>query len=58
MSYTSDWAPVKDDVPCRKCGEIGGVEVRDWESSCGGFDDYHYRCLKCNEDWWIEGPDA
>lgn len=58
MAYETDWTPVKDEVPCRKCNEVGGIEVREWESSCGGYDDYHYRCTKCSADWWIDGPDA
>lgn len=59
MSFTTDWKPVKTpDVPCRKCKEAGGIEYRKWESSCGGYEDYKYRCTKCSEDWWIEGADA
>lgn len=59
MGFETDWEPVKDaSVPCRKCGEPGGVEVREWESSCGGYEDYKYRCNNCNQSWWIEGPDA
>jgi RecJ-like exonuclease len=59
MGFETDWTPVPDaTVPCRKCGEPGGIEVREWESSCGGYDDYKYRCNNCNSSWWIEGPDA
>ena len=59
MGYETDWLPVDNAaVPCRKCGEAGGVEYREWESSCGGYEDCHYRCTKCGNDWWIEGADA
>lgn len=56
---TTDWKPVSNPaVPCRKCKEPGGIEYYEWESPCGGYEDYHYRCTKCNADWWIEGADA
>ena len=58
MGYQSDWTLIEDDVPCRKCGVKGGIEVWKWESSCGGYEDYHYRCTNCGKDWWVEGPDA
>lgn len=54
----SEWKPVKSEVPCRKCGEVGQIEHSTWESSCGGHEDDHYRCKACNKDWWIEGADA
>lgn len=34
------------------------MESRCVESSCGGFDDYKFRCKDCGETWWAEGPDA
>lgn len=59
MGYSHDWKLVeRSEVPCRKCKEAGGIEYREWESSCGGYEDYHYRCTKCGTDWWIEGADA
>lgn len=59
MSFTTEWKPVANpDVPCRRCKEAGGIEYREWESSCGGFEDYNYHCTKCGADWWIDGPDA
>ena len=58
MSDT-EWTPVRDEtVPCRKCGIAGKIEVREWESSCGGYEDYRYRCKECGGSWWIDGPDA
>lgn len=54
----SDWKPVNDDIPCRKCGVVGQIESYTWESSCGGYEDEHYRCKACGKDWWCEGPDA
>lgn len=59
MGYQNEWTPVSSsDVPCRKCGEKGHIEYREWESSCGGFEDYHYRCNSCSSDWWVEGADS
>ncbi len=59
MTYQHDWVPVENgEVPCRKCGQAGHVEYREWESSCGGYEDYHYRCTTCKKDWWVEGADA
>lgn len=40
----------------RDCG--GVVRWREWESSCGGYVDYQYRCEKCGKRWWIDGPDS
>lgn len=56
-TFTSDW---KDDpeTACCKCGERGFLEYREWESSCGGYDDYKFRCAACGQDWWSEGLDA
>jgi RecJ-like exonuclease len=58
MSYSHDWRAVEDEVPCRKCAVAGQIEYREWESSCGGHEDYHYRCRACGADWWCEGADA
>lgn len=60
MSYTSGWKPTKAENPnftCRKCASVE-VEYREWESSDGAYEDYHYRCKSCGRDWWIEGADA
>lgn len=59
MGYQGDWKPVEDPkVPCRKCGVAGHIEYREWESSCGGYEDYKYRCAACGQNWWVEGADA
>lgn len=60
MGYTTDWKPTKAQNPSFVCHECksGEVEYRDWESSCGGYDDTHYRCKDCGHSWWVEGPDA
>ena len=44
-------------IPCRKCKSIY-VMVKSWDSSCGGYTDYKYRCLDCEHTWWIDGADA
>lgn len=43
--------------PCRKC-DGRNVYYREWESSCGGYDDIQYECRDCGRKWWVEGPDA
>ena len=34
------------------------VSMREWESSCGGWEDYQYKCHHCGHAWWVEGIDA
>lgn len=55
----SDWKPTKAEDPNFRCPACGSneVEYRLHESSCGGFEDYHYRC-PCGKDWWVESADA
>jgi hypothetical protein len=48
-----------DDRPCRHgCG--GTVKRREWDSSCGGYTDYNYRCQNpaCGKSWWVDGIDS
>lgn len=54
------WKLTKDENPDFKCYQCGSneVEYRLHESSCGGFEDYHYRCKGCGRDWWVESADA
>jgi hypothetical protein len=33
-----------NDVICCNCGTPGKIEYHIWESPCGGFEDYNYRC--------------
>lgn len=58
--YTCVWKPTKDENPmfkCRKCGS-DNVWCREWESSCGGFEDVEYECRACKRSWWVESADA
>jgi len=48
---------VQTDEPCRKCG-THAVSMREWESDCGGWEDYQYKCHHCGHTWWVEGIDA
>ena len=48
---------VQPKIPCRKCG-VHAVSMREWESSCGGYEDYQYRCNSCGHSWWVDGIDA
>lgn len=45
-------------TPCRRCS--GAVKYREWESSCGGYEDYQYRCQNsaCGHSWWVDGCDS
>lgn len=45
------------DEPCPK-GEGHQVYCASWESSCGGYEDYRYRCSTCGHKWWVEGIDS
>lgn len=45
------------DCKCPSCGN-GPVFYAVWESSCGGYEDYKYRCAACGHRWWIEGCDS
>jgi hypothetical protein len=42
---------------CRKCAKHK-VEVRVWDSHCGGYTDMQFKCTACGHTWWVEGPDA
>lgn len=42
---------------CRKC-DSRNVQSKCWESSCGGYEDYKFKCGSCGHTWWVEGPDA
>lgn len=45
------------DCACRKCS-AKEVRYRIWESSCGGYEDYHYKCFGCGHTWWVDGIDS
>lgn len=49
--------PQQSEFPCRHC-KGGPVFYSVWESNCGGYEDFKYRCSKCGSVWWVEGPDA
>lgn len=64
MSFTpgmadsdGDFGEALEGGTCRKC-ESAEVVMRTWESSCGGWEDYHYRCLACGYSWWVDGIDS
>ncbi len=44
-------------IPCRKCKGTK-VTVYEWESSCGGHEDYRYTCGDCGHAWWVDGIDS
>ena len=43
---------------CTHCEDEKLFDVRVWESSCGGFEDYKYTCPTCKHGFWIDGPDS
>jgi len=52
-----DFSPWHDvDRKCYRCG--GQMEEREWESHCGGYTDYKYRCKECMHTFWIDGDDG
>jgi hypothetical protein len=53
--HTSDW--IKSRVKCHKCG-ADNVYYMEWESNCGGYEDYKYHCRSCKKTWWVEGADS
>ena len=57
MTTTNELPRKLLDVACRKCG-VHAVSMREWESSCGGWEDYQYKCHHCGHTWWVEGIDA
>ena len=42
---------------CRKCGKAE-LSYREWESNCGGYEDYQYTCRACGHSWWVDGIDS
>ena len=48
----------ESDAVCRKKCEKPDVRCRVWESSCGGYEDYNYRCFGCGHRWWVDGSDS
>ena len=52
----SEWNPCKS-TECRRC-KSKNVKFRVWDSSCGGYEDYNYKCDDCGHSWWIDGIDS
>ena len=50
-----DWE--KSENQCRQCSSKD-TRCRSWDSSCGGYTDYQYRCMACGATWWIDGIDS
>lgn len=42
---------------CRRCRGTN-VRYRIWESHCGGYEDYNYKCFDCEYQWWVDGIDS
>ena len=51
--------PEKDLIFCPRCKKHS-VQVREWDSSCGGYTDYKHECTNadCQHHWWVDGGDA
>lgn len=51
---TADYPEFK----CPKCAQSNNsIEYYIWESSDGAYEDYHYNCILCGHDWWVESVD-
>lgn len=46
----------KANIKCPRCGKQK-VKYIIWESSCGGYEDYKFKC-KCGYTWWVDGIDS
>jgi DNA-directed RNA polymerase subunit RPC12/RpoP len=57
--YTTNWVEARITNPNFKC-KCGSKNImfREWESSCGGFEDTQYKCMTCNYQWWVESSDS
>ena len=55
--YVDDWKPTSTPSFRCRCGS-NDIIFREWESSCGGFEDIHYKCRSCRREWWVESADA
>lgn len=42
---------------CKKCGSYQIVYYT-YEPYDEAYTDYHYHCLSCNREWWVEGCDS
>lgn len=54
LESDNEWSQTRHKPDCAK----PNVRFRSWESSCGGYEDYQYRCFTCGVTWWVDGPDA
>lgn len=43
---------------CAFCSGFNCVKCETRESSCGGYSDDRYQCIKCHKVWWVEGIDS
>ena len=53
--FTSD--EMKSKKTCPKCG-ADNLWYKEWESDCGGYEDYFFHCRSCSLTWWVEGADS
>lgn len=52
VEWFGDWRP--DDEALR----INRARLRERGGSCGGWEDYQYKCHHCGHTWRVEGIDA
>ena len=43
---------------CKHCMIETEHTVEQFDSSCGGYEDYKYTCITCKHGFWIDGPDS
>ena len=55
-TFQGGWKSVRNGYKC-SCGS-SNIKKKEWESSCGGYEDTKYECSDCNKVWWVDGPDS
>ncbi len=53
------FTPASDDVRlCRFCKNMTLHHVEQWDSHCGGYEDFKYTCTVCGKVHWVDGIDS
>jgi uncharacterized protein with PIN domain len=43
---------------CRACERNTMHTVQQWDSNCGGYEDFKYTCNECGKVHWVDGIDS
>ena len=44
--------------PCARCRQPTRHHAVQWDSNCGGYEDFKYTCLNCGAVHWVDGIDS